>query len=76
PEISISMAKVDEDNVCLEIKDNGNKLPEGFDISSSKGLGLKLVRALATQLDGKLEVTGDNGTTFRLTFPEKLELVM
>ena len=76
PEISISMAKVDEDNVCLEIRDNGNKLPEGFDISRSKGLGLKLVRALATQLDGKLEVTGDNGTTFRLTFPEKLELVM
>ncbi len=76
PEISISMAKVDEDNVCLEIRDNGNGLPEGFDISRSKGLGLKLVRALATQLDGKLEVAGDNGTTFTLTFPEKLELVM
>jgi len=73
PEISISMAKVDEDNVCLEIKDNGTGLPEGFDISSSKGLGLKLVRALATQLDAKLEVMGDNGTIFRLNFPEKLE---
>ncbi len=73
PEISISMAKVDEDNVCLEIKDNGTGLPEGFDIQSSKGLGLKLVSALATQLDAKLEVMGGEGTTFRLTFPEKIE---
>ena len=73
PEIGISMVKVDNDNVSLTIKDNGIGLPEGFDISRSKGLGLKLVHILAKQLDGKLEVMGNNGTTFRLTFPEKLE---
>ncbi len=74
PEISISMVKVDEDNVCLTIRDNGIGLPEGFDISRSKGLGLKLVLTLTRQLDGKLEAVSGNGTTFRLTFPEKFEL--
>ncbi|MCK4910120.1 MAG: PAS domain S-box protein [Thermodesulfovibrionales bacterium] len=73
PEISISMAKAGDDNVSLTIRDNGTGLPEAFDISRSKGLGLKLVLTLARQLDGKLEVTGLNGTTFQLTFPEKLE---
>ncbi len=74
PEISISMVKVDDDNVLLTIRDNGKGLPEGFDVSSSKGLGLKIVCALSEQLDAKLEVAGDDGTIIKLTFPEKLEL--
>ncbi|MCK4910825.1 MAG: ATP-binding protein, partial [Thermodesulfovibrionales bacterium] len=71
PEIRIEMLRADKNNISLTISDNGKGLPDGFDISKSTGLGLKLVEALIIQIRGTLEAKSENGTTFKLIFPEK-----
>jgi two-component sensor histidine kinase/putative methionine-R-sulfoxide reductase with GAF domain len=53
---------------CLIVKDNG----KGFDPLKTSGSGLKLVRALADQIRGRIEQeTSPRGTTTRLTFPPR-----
>jgi two-component sensor histidine kinase len=45
-------------------------LPPTFDIENSKGLGLKVIRALAHQMGGTVIVkNGRPGTTFTIEFP-------
>ncbi len=53
----------------LEVRDNGR----GFDAFASypQGLGLRIVRGLATQLEGQVSWTQDGGTIFRLDFPRR-----
>lgn len=52
----------------LVVGDDGVGLPEGFDIAQTPSLGYKLVVNLASQLDGKLELLHDRGTTCRISF--------
>lgn len=73
PELMISMKKVNEENVQLAISDNGQGLPEGYDVSNTKGLGLKLVTLLVSQVSGKLEAKSEGGATFRIVFPATIE---
>jgi two-component sensor histidine kinase len=57
----------------LVVADNGVGLPENFDITTAKSLGLKLVNFLARhQLRAKVEVSRKNGTEFSIRFKEKL----
>jgi PAS domain S-box-containing protein len=49
--IKISLTK-DDKHVKLTIQDNGNGLPDGFDINKPEGFGLKLVKMLSQQLGG------------------------
>jgi len=72
PTIVLTMLKSIDGNISLSVTDNGVGLPEGFDISRSAGLGLKLIRILSKQIGGNIEVDTENGTTFRLTFPDKV----
>ncbi|WP_243359884.1 PAS domain S-box protein [Fundidesulfovibrio terrae] len=53
----------------LEVADDGNGLPEGFDLSNAETLGLQLVSSLAGQLKGRLEAVNGSGALFRLEFP-------
>jgi two-component sensor histidine kinase len=48
--------------------DTGIGLPEDIDISGAKTLGLQLIKDLADQLKGTLEIERDGGTAFRITF--------
>jgi two-component sensor histidine kinase len=43
------------DNLVLSVKDEGAGLPEGFDLQKAKGLGMKIVLTLATQLSAEVE---------------------
>ncbi len=52
----------------LTVRDNGAGLPENFDISATKSLGLTLVTLLSEQLNGSFELFSDNGTTAVVTF--------
>jgi len=53
----------------LKIKDNGNGLPENFDIENSTTLGLQLIRTLSEQLEGNYNYQSDDtGCTFSLSF--------
>ncbi len=52
----------------LTVSDNGIGIPEDFDIEKIDSLGLQLVTTLVEQLDGKLELKGNNGTEFTIRF--------
>lgn len=53
----------------IDIKDDGIGFPEGFDISTADSLGLKIIHALAGQIDGSLKMERGDGTRFVMEFP-------
>ncbi|MHC1737681.1 MAG: chemotaxis protein CheB [Ignavibacteriaceae bacterium] len=57
-----------ESHVVLTIQDDGNGLREGFDIETSTGFGLTLVKMLSLQLEGKIRMENEKGTKFILEF--------
>jgi two-component sensor histidine kinase len=67
-EIQVHLHKVDESAFTLMIRDNGVGLPESFSLDSEKSLGMFIVRLLVEQLDGKIEYSRQNGTTFIIRF--------
>ena len=60
--------KENEEELTLIIKDNGVGLPDSFSLDSEKSLGMFIVRLLVEQLDGKIEISRRNGTTFTIRF--------
>ncbi len=52
------------DFFTVSVSDNGVGLPENFDQSESKTLGMELVFILVEQLDSKLKVEKNNGSSF------------
>jgi PAS domain S-box-containing protein len=74
PEITVTMTRLEDGNISLSISDNGIGLPDGYDISKSTGLGLKLIEPLTGQIEGKMEVKVEEGTEFRFVFPEKIKI--
>jgi two-component sensor histidine kinase len=59
----------DRNAAALSVRDEGIGLPPDFDVKSGR-LGMRLVRAFAQQLEGKLEISRrEPGTEFVLTFP-------
>ena len=62
----------DEDDLTLEVVDNGVGIPKSFSRDEAETLGLRLVEMLSQQLGGRLHLqTGKKqpGTEARLTFP-------
>jgi two-component sensor histidine kinase len=58
----------EEQNVVLEVSDDGQGFPEQFDKMNTETLGLQLIATLNEQLEGKLEVSNQNGTKYLLKF--------
>lgn len=52
----------------MEVIDNGNGLPEDFDLSNTDSLGLKLVKGLSRQIGGSCEFVNKDGTTAIIKF--------
>lgn len=65
--IFISMAKTGEE-VCLAVRDDGVSMPESVSLNNPGTLGLKLVKMLAQQLDGRVKVRRERGTRFEVYF--------
>jgi len=67
--IEVSLGASGNGKIGLTVSDDGVGLPEGFDINTSKTLGLRVVKILAEdQLDGNLKVFSDKGATFKVEF--------
>jgi len=64
-EISVKQKK---NNVILRVQNDGNSLPEDFDISETSSLGMTLIQTLVKQLKGSLEIHSENGACFTVTF--------
>jgi len=69
-QLSLRLYLQDQD-VCLEVEDNGPGLPHDIDIQKTDSFGLKIVRELAKQIDGELTVSNGKGARFRVMFPLK-----
>ncbi len=62
--------QVADDGMVLEVGDNGDGLPDEVNWQMPRTLGLRLVRVLTEQLRGRLELDRQDGTTFRIAFPQ------
>lgn len=52
----------------LTVSDDGNGLPDGFSLETASGMGLRIVQALAQQIEGRFAMKGGSGTTSRIVF--------
>jgi two-component sensor histidine kinase len=68
------VAERDGDDLVVRVRDDGVGLPDGFDLATSDGLGLEIVRTLVTtELGGTLSMgppaEGGHGTEVVLDLP-------
>ncbi len=69
--IKVTMRRTDKGRMELKIVDDGIGLPEDFNLYKSATLGMKLVGALTTQLNGEISIDGSCGTSVWITFEGK-----
>ena len=66
----VNIATTGVDSFFIAVRDEGGGLPEGFQFGAGKGLGARMVRALAEQLNASLEVVAHHpGVEFLVTAP-------
>ncbi len=53
--------------LILSVQDNGVGIPESYDWRETKSLGLQIVRILAKQVNGSVELERSSGTHFTVT---------
>jgi two-component sensor histidine kinase len=70
PEILISFSRIGESKIELKICDNGIGFPTEKFSRQPTSLGLRLVCALADQIEAKVKLKTDVGTSWRIVFPE------
>lgn len=58
-----------KDQYVLNISDDGIGLPDDFKLNDKKSMGMDLIHILAEQLDSKLIIERNNGTSFSLEIP-------
>lgn len=60
---------LDEGKGMLRVRDTGVGMPRGFEFAKAESMGMYLVRILARQLHGIVELEQGAGTRFCLSFP-------
>jgi PAS domain S-box-containing protein len=55
--------------IDLAISDNGVGFPAEYNFEKSESLGMQLVQALSSQIEGDLKVSQENGSSFEVIFP-------
>lgn len=64
--------KMNEDGLnTLTVADDGPGLSDDFDPGKANSLGMNLMRGLAKQLGGKLEIINNGGLTIRISFKKE-----
>ena len=63
------MLKRHNERGVLTVTNSGAGLPADFSLDNVRSLGMTLVRTLTEQLNGELDVTQSDVTTFQVTFP-------
>jgi PAS domain S-box-containing protein len=62
-------ADAEEENYVLTLSNTGVPLPENVDVENPQTLGLQLIQALVSQLQGRLEVQRTPSPVFTIRFP-------
>lgn len=60
----------EQEHLILIIRDNGVGFPQEVNFKRTRSLGLQLVNNLVRQLKGTIDLSHDNGSVFRITFPQ------
>ncbi|MBN1532769.1 MAG: PAS domain S-box protein [Spirochaetes bacterium] len=64
--------KYDDDYNCeLTVSDTGIGLPHDFKLEDTESMGMFIIRALVEQLSGSIQITGEKGVSFIISFPLK-----
>ncbi len=63
--------KSSDEEIQLEVADNGVGMGEDIDWRNTESLGLQLVNSLTKQLEAEIELDTTSGTCFKLFFPVK-----
>jgi two-component sensor histidine kinase len=67
--VNVRLSRRQQD-VLIEVIDDGVGLPEGFSLDRAKGLGLSIVQALVTgELAGSIEFHREKGTRVEVRIP-------
>lgn len=69
--ITIILKKGDDEMCTLIVKDNGTGLPFDYSLESAKTMGFYIIGLLTEQLEGKIDIVRENGTSFILQFKNK-----
>ncbi len=65
-------ASIDElNNITIKVSDNGIGIPEQTIEKESYSHGLRIVKLLVRQLNGKIKINSDNGTSIVIIFNKK-----
>lgn len=72
-EISITLIK-QADQLFLSVSDNGNGMPEDFDINDKSSFGYSLITSLSKKLDASIDILNQNGTTVNLNIKKFIEV--
>ena len=67
-EIHIKLSSNGHGLITLIVGDNGVGLPEELDLLKTETMGLKLVKDLVDQLNGKISLQRQRGTEFKISF--------
>jgi len=73
--IEIQLQKENGNSCAMIIKDYGVGLPPEFTMDAGKSLGMFIVKLLVEQINGKIEIYNNGGTTFIIRFNEMDETV-
>jgi two-component system, sensor histidine kinase PdtaS len=71
--IRVLLQQVLDDQVLLEIADDGVGLGDDFDLRSTRSMGMLLIDSLNQQLEGRLEIQSGDGLIISITFPHLSE---
>ncbi len=69
--IVIQLFSDEHENYNFIVKDNGVGMSKEISLENTDSLGLRLVNSLAAQLQAKLTLNRDHGTSFEIIFPAK-----
>ena len=67
--IDVRLASHGDERALLLIQDDGAGLPDGFDVTRARSLGLTIARQFAGQMGALLSMEGGRGALARLDFP-------
>lgn len=67
-EITVKLEVTSESVIHLVVENDGSGLPATFELPTMRSMGLRLVHALVSQLQGQLEVDKTVKTRFKVTF--------
>lgn len=70
PTLDVHVRMLETNEYVMTISDNGIGIDKSIDVQKQKSMGLRLIRGLVKQLNGSMEVSGENGTNFQINFQD------